>query len=584
MQTINFDIGQLLKKIRAGHFLIPQFQRDFTWKEGQTRLLVDSIARNYPIGSLLILGKNKEVPLKSRKLDATYPPKNGDIDISISFDEPSSESYYVLDGQQRLTSIARVFLNAHPKRNYYFDLKKMHEVFHDESPSWIVSRARGKKDPERKDNNKLIRSDVALDQTKCDVYISEYIEDSGDFPEFDLNRNLARQAAAKLKGVFETIRKFSIPFVALDNDAPLESVCRVFETINSTGTRLTTFDLAVARYYPNPDLKELYDNSKESHPILTEYEVDGERILQILSLYYLRNTVNKFPEATRSVMLSLPTEFIDEHWKNAAFHLTEASEWVKQLGTTSKTQPPHGILVSIAASLMCFPGSLTQPEFSSTLKKWYFCSTLASNPSLANNYKIGDDFRRFCNFLENRDPIHYPRVYFKTNEIIEIKHISDSRYKAIQALMRTTVREDLLTGQILHGDLEDHHIFPYSLYKSGLSKNKLNSIANKIIVSKETNRDIGSTNPDKYLIELAKHHQREGNTADLDRRLSACFIPYSSAKNDFESYFQKNYFEQFLDARAQLIINRIKEVVGDAWKAPLENEDANLEDDEFVTS
>ena len=56
------------------------------------------------------------------------------------------------------------------------------------------------------------------------------------------------------KGVFEAIRKFSIPFVALDNDAPLESVCRVFETINSTGTRLTTFDLAVARYYPEPDL------------------------------------------------------------------------------------------------------------------------------------------------------------------------------------------------------------------------------------------------------------------------------------------------------------------------------------------
>ena len=46
MQTINFDIGNLLKKIRAGHFLIPQFQRDFTWKEGQTRLLIDSIARN----------------------------------------------------------------------------------------------------------------------------------------------------------------------------------------------------------------------------------------------------------------------------------------------------------------------------------------------------------------------------------------------------------------------------------------------------------------------------------------------------------------------------------------------------------
>jgi hypothetical protein len=33
------------------------------------------------------------------------------------FDEPGSESYYVLDGQQRLTSIARVFLDVHPIRS-----------------------------------------------------------------------------------------------------------------------------------------------------------------------------------------------------------------------------------------------------------------------------------------------------------------------------------------------------------------------------------------------------------------------------------------------------------------------------------
>jgi len=150
MQTINFDISQLLKKIRAGHFLIPQFQRDFTWKEGQTRLLVDSIARNYPIGSLLVLGKNDEVPLKSRKLDANYPPQSCDDDNEEVFDEPTSESYYVLDGQQRLTSIARVFLDAHPKRNYYFDLKAMHLHFRDENPSWIVSRTRGKRIPTEK--------------------------------------------------------------------------------------------------------------------------------------------------------------------------------------------------------------------------------------------------------------------------------------------------------------------------------------------------------------------------------------------------------------------------------------------------
>ena len=581
MQTINFDISQLLKKIRAGHFLIPQFQRDFTWKEGQTRLLVDSIARNYPVGSLLILGKNEEVPLKSRKLDADYPPKVEEVSLE-AFDEPTSESFYVLDGQQRLTSIARVFLDAHPKRNYYFDLNKMHRYFRDENPCWIVSRARGKKNPDRKDNNRLIRTDVAIDQAKCDVYISEYIEDSGDFPEFDNNRSEARQAAAALKGIFETIRKFSIPFVALENDAPLESVCRVFETINSTGTRLTTFDLAVARYYPEPDLKTLFENSKDKHPIISEYEVDGERILQILSLYHLRE-IAKFPEATRSVLLSLESGFIKNTWDDAAYHLASACKWIKSLGATPKAQPPHGILVSIATTLMCFPSSLDNPKFSACLKRWYFCTTLASNSSPANNYKVGDDFRKFCNFLESDSPLYYPKVFFSSLDLIEIKHTSNSGYKAIQALMRTTVKEDLLTGRPLDGELEDHHIYPYSLNKSGINKGKLNSIVNKVLLSKHTNRDIGNNNPDHYLSEVSEIHRKNGSTGDLDRRLEACFIPYSSSSPDFSSHFSIESFDVFLNDRAEMLISRIKEVVGESWQHPSDGE-VNLEDDEFVTN
>lgn len=584
MQTINFDLGQLLKKIQAGHFLIPQFQRDFTWKEGQTKLLIDSIARNYPIGSLLILGKHKEVPLNSRKLDATYVP-NSDEDInndSMPPDEPSSESYYVLDGQQRLTSLARVFLDAHPKRNYYFDLQRMYKHFARENPSWIVSRVRGKKNPERKDNNRLIRTDIALDQQKSDVYISEYMEDSGDFPEFD--KDAARQAAAKLKGVFETIRKFSIPFVALDNDAPLESVCRVFETINSTGTRLTTFDLAVARYYPDPDLKAFHDNSKDQHPILAEYEIDGERILQILSLYSLREA-KKYPEATRSVLLSLPPEFIVDQWYHAAHCLSDVYQWVKKLGSTAKTKPPQGTLVSIAATLMCFPGSLSDTTFSTIIRRWYFCSTLAANPSPANNYKIGDDFRRFCDYLDNRDEsIQYPSVHFTPSDIIDIKHTYDSRYNAIQALMRTTVREDLVTGNLLDDDLEDHHIYPKASNKSGINKSRLNSIANKVIVSRETNRRLGDENPDKYLIELVYNHKTQGNLADLDRRFRDCFIPYSSGDSDFGKKVRIESFDTFLEDRAKMIIKRITDVVGDAWKAPLEHDDDNLEDDESVTA
>ncbi|MDM8557735.1 DUF262 domain-containing protein [Candidatus Parabeggiatoa sp. HSG14] len=590
MQTINYDLVQLLRKIRAGHFVIPQFQRDFTWKEGQTRLLIDSIARNYPIGSLLVLGKNDEIPLKSRNINAVYPisPDGQDNNENGSI-EPTPETYYVLDGQQRLTSIARIFLDSHPKRNYYFDLKQMLEIFYDDSPLWIVSRLRGRKNPDRKDNNKLVRSDVVLIQEKCDVYISEYIEDSGDFPQFEDNRNAAREAAAKIKGIFEIIRNYSIPFVQLENDAPLESVCRVFETINSTGTRLTTFDLAVARYYPDPDLKDFYDSSKEKYHVLREFEVDGERVLQILSLYQLQLN-GKFPEATRKVMLSLKPEFIKTHWENAVLNLNKAYEWVRGLGATPKTQPPHSLLVSIATFLMVHSDSLGSGTGTATsvLKKWYFCSTLTNNPAPATNYKIGDDFGKFSKYLTEEMQIQYPTVHFTSEEIIEIKHFSDGRYKAIQGLMKMTAKEDLITGNQLldNDDAEDHHIFPYSLAKSnGINRKKLNSIANRIIISKESNREISNTHPEKYLGDLVDRHNLEGNVGDFNRRLQNCFMPYTADDPDFKSKLSKENFDLFLSDRAKLIIARIKEVVGDAWKEPnIDNkEEKNLEEDEYVT-
>jgi uncharacterized protein with ParB-like and HNH nuclease domain len=147
-------------------YAIPQFQRDFVWSEGQVRLLVDSLARNYPIGSLLVLAKSSEVQLQSRSVQATLIDDGA---TQNSPDEPGQEIHYVLDGQQRLTSIARVFLNANPKKNYYFDLRKMYENFEEEETAWVISRQKGNKDPERKDKNRLLRADVVLDQQKTDI-------------------------------------------------------------------------------------------------------------------------------------------------------------------------------------------------------------------------------------------------------------------------------------------------------------------------------------------------------------------------------------------------------------------------------
>lgn len=79
-------------------------------------------------------------------------------------------------------------------------------------------------------------------------------------------------------------------------------------------------------------------------------------------------------------------------------------------------------------------------------------------------------------------------------------------------------------------------------------------------------------------------HKTEGNQADLDRRLESCFIPYKSSDTNFDQKVSIASFDTFLEDRAAMIINRIKEVVGDAWKEPLESDNENIEDDEFDTN
>jgi len=113
-----YGLNELLDLARRGALTIPRFQRRFIWKPSQTTLLADSMSRSYPIGSLLLLSKNSELKLNACPIEAEIHSSENNNQMSNVDDE-----YYVLDGQQRLTSIVRVFLNMDKERCYYIDLK-----------------------------------------------------------------------------------------------------------------------------------------------------------------------------------------------------------------------------------------------------------------------------------------------------------------------------------------------------------------------------------------------------------------------------------------------------------------------------
>jgi hypothetical protein len=100
MQTVPFKIERLITMARSGHLVIPEFQRPFVWNEGQVRKLVDSVARGYPIGSILLLRRSEVAKFADRKIEATETPPDPD-DAAADRASPAkvddNEVYYILE-------------------------------------------------------------------------------------------------------------------------------------------------------------------------------------------------------------------------------------------------------------------------------------------------------------------------------------------------------------------------------------------------------------------------------------------------------------------------------------------------------
>lgn len=89
------DIRTLITNVSSGEVRLPEIQRGYVWKPTQVAKLVESIYRGYPSGSLLFW-RTEETP-EVREMTAHAPTT-----------APAVAPLYLLDGQQRLTSLHRV--------------------------------------------------------------------------------------------------------------------------------------------------------------------------------------------------------------------------------------------------------------------------------------------------------------------------------------------------------------------------------------------------------------------------------------------------------------------------------------------
>ncbi|NUR02689.1 MAG: DUF262 domain-containing protein [Streptomyces sp.] len=107
-----YELGDLVSQAWNGKVHVPHFQRDFRWTTADVLRLFDSIVKGYPIGNLLLWVRR--TPARTFTL--------GQLRIVAP---ESAEAFWVVDGQQRVTSLANALHpegHLHEPFSVYYDL------------------------------------------------------------------------------------------------------------------------------------------------------------------------------------------------------------------------------------------------------------------------------------------------------------------------------------------------------------------------------------------------------------------------------------------------------------------------------
>lgn len=468
-------LGALLSDVSRGNIKIPVFQREYVWKDEQIMSLLDSIYQGYPVGSLL-LWSTKE-PLKhERDVGGFKLPKTPE-DFPVN---------YLLDGQQRLTTLYGVFNSdaetADPELAARFDVS-----FIPETSAFVHSSSA---DPKKSINLRTI-----LDTTKLLPELSRFMPDH-------------QKVIATLT---ERFKDYEFPVVTI-RDRSNQEVCRVFQRINSSGTSLSTLELLSAWTWSDQfnlisEIQVLLDRLSDCG-----YEqLDEELVLRCLAAVTLGG-INA--EALVDVQPDLLIQGMTK-LKQAMYATVDFLE--KELRIKNIVFVPFPIML---VPLVGFYARTLKPSSDQLmgLKRWFWHCAFTQKYKAGTNTAVLEDLKRMEQFASDSsvfsslDAKIDPEVFMKT------WRINSTIAKAAICMLAQAQPRSFLSGALVdlgtvmsaYNAREFHHIYPKAfLATQGIPFHQSNIIANVCLLTSADNRSISDENPANYMMRIPTA-QRDG--------------------------------------------------------------------------
>lgn len=511
--------------ILAGRIVLPKFQRDFVWSRQQVLNLLDSVARNYPIGSILLWESDQE--LASERAIA-----NLEVDALPRGHHVS----YLLDGQQRLSTICGA-LYWQPEG----DPKSLWNIVYDLTEA-------------------AFRHREDLDDPPPTQLPLRFLLDGAEFA-LRLERIADEDLKQRARLLYNRFADYQIATVTL-RDMSTEEIGLVFERINTTGTDLTLVEfMRAATWAPDFDLLDEIDLIKDILRRKRYGDLDPKVLLRAVAATagfgYSRADMERLRKLPRTAL----KEAI-EKTKEAARRAVDFL--VTDIGTPSSKTLPYDTQFAILVDLFA---RITRPtaEQHAAIRRWFWRTTLDGRFQNWGLSQMTADHAAVIDFAAGKSseievPVSVPRSEIWLTSKFRVENAVS---KMVALMLAGATPLDIRTGAKLDtgkalswaNDKEWHHFFPKDFLRRQRESyhDDANVPANIVMLSSATNIFVSNQRPSGYLRDFVDEMGKERILAHL----ASCLV----SEEAFEAAMRDDY-SKFLRIRSRTLHGRVLELAG----------------------
>lgn len=518
----HFSIREILDSVYRGQIRIPAFQRGFVWEPDRVAFLIDSIYKGYPFGSLLFW-RTKEQLNTERQLGPFHLPEP-QADFPID---------YVLDGQQRITSIFGVFqtelddANDEGWKDIYFD--------------YVI-------DTDAQETQFFALEDDQIDETRH--FPLRALFNTSEYRR--LTKDMDDQLADKIDSMQAVFKEVSIPCQTFKTEQK-EKVAIIFERINRQGVPLDTLQLLSAWTW-----SEDFQLQVQFEELIEELSDYGFREDSDVSLLLRCTAAILTGSAKPESLVELNGSVVRDNFDKVLNGIKGALDFLKaELKVESIKNLPYSTLLVPLSVFFSIDGE-KQLRYSddqrSKLVQWFWRVAFSKRYSAGTMKNMNADIAEILKMKnEEVNRLEEINVSIGPDFFSKNKFISNTVNTKLFILMLAHQQpRNILNGTTItladklknYNKHEFHHLMPKAYLKeTNQCENYDEScLANFCFISRVDNNQIGGAKPSEYAQLM---------TGNKDKILASHLCPNALLDDDYEA---------FVVARAKVLSEKAREL------------------------